>query len=268
MRVVILTSNKPRHRYMTNKIVENFDVVGIFSEGKQPKRNLAEKAQLGTLDGSDEIAAYLDDFKFKEKKYLGESGAAFKIPEQIPFFEIEPDRLNRPEILDTIKSLKPDAFAVFGTSLVKKDLMELSPHFVNIHLGLSPYYRGVATSFWPFVNDEPEYVGVTVFYLDEGIDSGPVLHQGLVDFEPGDSIHDGSVKSIITGVDLQVQALKEIEAGTEQAFEQDLSIGQTYYNKDFNVETLRECLAKWDDAAFSRYLSEQDERKRAVQYVA
>ncbi|KZB70943.1 MULTISPECIES: formyl transferase [Thalassospira] len=268
MRVIILTSNKVRHKYMVNQICKKHEVVGIFSEGKQPKRNLAERAKLGTLSGADVIASYLREFEQKEQEYLLPMGGGdFSIPEGVPFFQIDPDRLNRPEVIDLIAGLRPDAFAVFGTSLVKRDLLDMTPHFVNIHLGLSPYYRGVATSFWPFFNNEPEYVGVTVFHLDEGIDSGPILHQGLVDFVEGDQIHDGSVKSIITGVKLQVQALSEIEAGTEKVFEQDLNVGRTYYNKDFTAEKLLDCLSRWDDKKISEYLNVQNSRKEKVRYI-
>ena len=38
---------------------------------------------------------------------------------------------------------------------------------LNIHLGLSPYYRGAGTNFWPLVNGEPEYCGATIHFLDE-----------------------------------------------------------------------------------------------------
>lgn len=267
MRVCILTSNKPRHRYMANRVVERFDVVGVISEAKQPKRHIAEKIKHAPVPGSEEIGRYLQGFADKEREYLLPAGEDFRIPDHVPFLTVDPDCLNDRELHETIVGLKPNCFAVFGTSLVKRDLMDLSPHFVNIHLGLSPYYRGVACSFWPFFNDEPEYVGVTVFYLDEGIDSGPILHQSLVDLAPGDTIHDASVKAIISGVDLQLQALEEIENGTARAHPQDLTIGRTYYNKDFNVDVLRDCLARWDDERFDRYLAEQEQRKAKVDFV-
>lgn len=48
---------------------------------------------------------------------------------------------------------------------------------MNLHLGLSPYYRGAGTNYFPFVNNEPEYAGSTFMYLDKGIDTGEIIHQ-------------------------------------------------------------------------------------------
>ncbi len=267
MRVCILTSNKPRHRYMANRIMERFNVVGLFSEAKQPKRHIAEKVAIQEVEGATEIASYLNGFIAAEQKYLMPVGAEFHIPPSVAYYKVDPDRLNEPELIEAIRNLRPDCFAVFGTSLVKRRLMLLSPYFVNIHLGLSPYYRGVATSFWPFYNGEPEYNGVTVFYLDEGIDSGPVIHQALVDVAPGDFIHDLSVKAIISGVDLQLQTLQEIQDGSVVAYPQDLSRGRVYQNKDFDVHALRKVLGEWDTERIEEYRLVQDERKRAVKYI-
>lgn len=267
MRVCILTSDKPRHKYMANKIMERFNVVGLFSEGKQPKRHIADKVKVCEMEGAAEIAQYLEGFRETEKRYLCPYAEEFRVPEGVIFYKVEPDKLNEPELVTIIRSLKPDCIAVFGTSLVKEELINLTPHCVNIHLGLSPYYRGVATSLWPFYNNEPEYNGVTVFYLDEGIDSGPVIHQALVDVAPGDFIHDLSVKGIIAGVDLQLKALQEIQDGTIRAYPQDLTIGRVYYNKDFNVHVLKKVLSDWNSERFEEYRCEQDEKKNAVVYV-
>lgn len=267
MRVCILTSNKTRHKYMANRLIQNFDVVGVVSEAKQPKRHLADRIKTQKEEGDEEIAEYLDQFAEAEKKYLYPLGEEFSIPPDVEFITIDPDRLNEDDLYEKIKRLKPDCFAVFGTSLIKRNLLNLSPNFINIHLGLSPYYRGVACSFWPFYNNEPEYVGVTVFYIDEGIDSGPIIHQGLVDLEAGDAIHDASVKAIIKGVDLQIIALEELKNGTIKSQEQDLSVGTVYYNKHFNVSMLRDCLSRWGQAEIDNYVLEQDSKKEKVDYV-
>ena len=267
MRVCILTSNKTRHRYMANRIAKRFNVVGVFSEAKQPKRHLAEKVKHQDLEGAEEIATYLNGFAEAEKRYLMPAGFEFDLPKGVPMFRVDPDRLNEPELRQTILSLKPDCFAVFGTSLVRQDLLDLSPCFTNIHLGLSPYYRGVVCSFWPFFNNEPEYVGVTVFYLDAGIDSGPIIHQGLVDLDPGDGIHDASVKAILTGVDLQIKALEERAESSIVAHPQNLDIGRVYYNRDFTVHALRDCLSRWDEEAMLRYVENQHGPKGRVRFI-
>ena len=68
---------------------------------------------------------------------------------------------------------------------------------LNLHLGLSPYYRGAGTNYFPFVNNEPEYVGSTFMYLDEGIDTGEIIHQIRPLINITDSFHQLSNRFLI-----------------------------------------------------------------------
>jgi len=77
-----------------------------------------------------------------------------------------------------IVASKPDLLIAYGCSIIKEPLLSLfSGRFINVHLGLSPYYRGSGTNYWPLVNNEPEYIGATFMYIDSGIDTGEVIHQ-------------------------------------------------------------------------------------------
>ena len=46
---------------------------------------------------------------------------------------------------------------------------------VNLHGGLSPEYRGADCTFWALYNGEPENVGCTLHYINEGIDTGDLI---------------------------------------------------------------------------------------------
>jgi methionyl-tRNA formyltransferase len=251
---------------MANEISERFEVVGVLFEGKQPSRHAAMK--LGSPSGAGEIemTEYFGQFAFREEVWLAEKGDKFKYSKNVNCYNIQPDSLNGSEVLNIIQDLKPDCIAVFGTSLIRSTLLRVCPHFINLHLGLSPFYRGVGCSFWPFYNNEPEYVGSTVMGMDEGIDSGPIIHQSVVRFEPGDCLHDGSLKAVVSGVGLQVRALQELEEGTLELFPQDLNMGRVYYNRHFNPEALRKGLQNWE-RRFEDYLKEQEGRLDAVQYI-
>ena len=58
-----------------------------------------------------------------------------------------------------------------------KYLKVFSNKILNIHLGLSPFYRGQATNYWAFVNNEIQFIGATFHKIDGGIDTGPIIHQ-------------------------------------------------------------------------------------------
>ena len=92
---------------------------------------------------------------------------------------IKPNTINKNDrILKILKNLKPDIILCFGCSVLDtKYLKVFSNKILNIHLGLSPFYRGQATNYWAFVNNEIQFIGATFHKIDGGIDTGPIIHQ-------------------------------------------------------------------------------------------
>ena len=54
---------------------------------------------------------------------------------------------------------------------------------------MSPYYRGSGTNFWPFVNNELQFIGATFMHIDEGVDTGEIIHQIRANIFHDDNIH-------------------------------------------------------------------------------
>jgi folate-dependent phosphoribosylglycinamide formyltransferase PurN len=72
-----------------------------------------------------------------------------------------------------LKAINPDLVIVNGTRIIsKKVLSSINSKFVNIHVGITPKYRGVHGTYWALVNNDVENSGVTVHFVDEGIDTG------------------------------------------------------------------------------------------------
>lgn len=267
MRICIMTGNQPRHNHMLNSIAEKFEVAAVFSQAKSSKRHAGRRAMELNQPGAVEIAEYIRGFERAERSLLPSSSQQRVLPASVPVYDVPPGRMNDPEIIQKVREIDPDCIAVFGTGLIKEELLGMDIKFINIHLGLSPWYRGTGGSFWPFYNNEPEYVGVTVFYLDLGIDSGPVIHQSLVDFEDGDWIHEGSVKAILSGVSLQVQAIGELANGSIKSHEQDLSIGATFNARDFDISALHKVIEIWTPERMREYITVQNQLKSKIDYV-
>ena len=74
--------------------------------------------------------------------------------------------------LNQIKKNNPDIIIVYGSSIIAPLTNDFKNKIINVHLGLSPYYRGSGTNFYPILNSKPEYIGVTFMFLDKGIDTG------------------------------------------------------------------------------------------------
>lgn len=89
--------------------------------------------------------------------------------------------INAAESLDLIRKHNPDILlSIAGNEIFKRPLIDLAPKgCLNLHTALLPKYRGLMPSFWVLKNREPE-TGVSIFLVDEGIDSGPIVVQKTV----------------------------------------------------------------------------------------
>ena len=143
---------------------------------------------------------------------------------------------NHAECISLLESLRPDVIVVYGTNVIGKKVIALAPNaIVNVHTGLSPWYRGSDTIFWALHNEEPERVGVTVHMLSPGLDSGPILRTGVPEYAPDDNEDSLFAKSVILGSALLIEAVREVAAGRAKPIPQDLTIGREYRFVDRTV---------------------------------
>jgi len=90
--------------------------------------------------------------------------------------------INNQASVDIIKKYKPDLLvSILGNQIFKEPIISLAPKgCINLHTALLPKYRGLMPSFWVLKNNEKE-TGVSVFFVDEGIDSGDIIVQERVE---------------------------------------------------------------------------------------
>ena len=82
-------------------------------------------------------------------------------------------------------SIGPDLIALFGSSILGSELLDLFPKRIfNLHVGLADRYRGSSCNFWPIYDRNLGDLGATIIRIDKGIDSGETLAQEWnTDFE-------------------------------------------------------------------------------------
>jgi hypothetical protein len=83
---------------------------------------------------------------------------------------------NTPETLEILRALAPDVIAIGQTGILRPNLLEI-PRLgtLNAHPGVLPNYRGIDSFQWAILNGESENVGVTVHWVDRGVDTGPIV---------------------------------------------------------------------------------------------
>ena len=78
--------------------------------------------------------------------------------------------INKLSMISLKKYLKSDIYLVFGSSYIKGDLINflVKNKTINIHMGVSPYYRGTDCNFWALYDGNPHLVGSTItIYLKD-----------------------------------------------------------------------------------------------------
>ncbi|HEX8281252.1 MAG TPA: methionyl-tRNA formyltransferase [Chthoniobacterales bacterium] len=110
----------------------------------------------------------------------------------VPVFQ--PERIKRPDAVAEIRALAPDAIVVMAYGqILPRSVLEIPPlGCLNLHASLLPKYRGAAPIQAAIVAGETE-TGITVMYMDEGLDTGDMLLSSAIPISPdetGGSLHD------------------------------------------------------------------------------
>jgi len=86
--------------------------------------------------------------------------------------------INDDSISQLLNQLSPDLIFVNGTRIISKTILEsTNVKIINIHVGITPKYRGVHGGYWALFNDDLANFGTTVHYIDSGIDTGNIIAQ-------------------------------------------------------------------------------------------
>ena len=127
----------------------------------------------------------------------------------------QPEKItNNTEFKDAIKELKPDLVCVvsYGVILPKSFLRIPELGCINVHPSMLPNYRGPAPIQWAVLNGD-EKTGVTIMYLDEGMDSGDIIKQEEVIIDPDETTGDLWNRLSGMGARMLTEVVKDISEG-------------------------------------------------------
>src|SRR6185437_13684849 len=198
MRIILVTSNKLEHVYVANKLLTGVSLDGIVVDhGRRLGllsniRRLYRKYTL--LQMASRLHMALMMRVWRDESIGRESMIAAYGPENCLRFS-RPDLLhhihgiNSPVGLQTVASLQPDVLLVYGTVVVGSKIISLARMLaLNMHTGISPYYRGADCAFWPIYNRELHMVGATVHECTKDIDGGRIFGTTKAQLFPDDDV--------------------------------------------------------------------------------
>jgi hypothetical protein len=246
-RIGWIGGNQPRHLYYINEIAKQFDIVG----GVMQERGGGIPTMPDGLSKHDQNnwTRHFWDRLQAEEKYFGKQ----EIP-QFPLLKVTKDELNTLNTVDFIKSIKPDLVLVFGSGMIREPLMSALPKdTINLHLGLSPRYRGAATLFWPFYMLEPNWAGTTFHHVVSTPDGGDIIHQVVPKLSKDDGIHDVACKAVLEST---TEACRLINMYPNwQKFPQKPEAGKNFLESDFKPQHLRVIYNVYNNDIIKRYLN-------------
>lgn len=215
LKLLVLCGRSPRHLYVANALCCAGDVQAIVQETGSDFSWKKLLKQLRPDNFFRKAWRWLRD----RRRYTGGGEARF-------FFGDKPPRLDRPELLREVphindpdvvrlaRELQPDLIAVFGTSLIRGELLRMGRlGIANLHGGLSPEYRGADCTFWALYNREPEKVGCTLHWIDAGIDTGGLIAHVSPKVLPDDDELALFWRSVQTSAGVYADLVQRLAAG-------------------------------------------------------
>jgi folate-dependent phosphoribosylglycinamide formyltransferase PurN len=255
-RVVLLTADARRHRYAAARLAERTRLAGVVSEVKAPL--LAPQVPLAPDERAD-VDRHFAERDAVEVRMLG-AEVAFPDVERL---DVGAGEASAPRVLAWVEARRPDVLVLYGTSIIRPPLLDrYAGRIVNLHLGLSPYYRGAGTNFWPLVHREPECVGVTLHLAVARVDAGPILAQARPEVRPDDRAHEVGTRTLVAALELLPEVLARHLAGRLRPAAQDLGRGRVYRSRDFTAAALRQMWRHLATGMIPEYLADAERRRQ------
>lgn len=160
-----------------------------------------------------------------------------------------PSNVNDPEFVRWIKSLDADLNLSVSYDQIIRDRLRSSATygFINCHAGKLPLYRGRNVINWAIINDERE-IGVTVHFMDDGIDTGDIIEQETLPIEWTDD-YASVLKKVREAIPrVVVRAVQDFENDNVERIEQTATAGTYFSNRVPGDEWL-----VWDETSRKLY---------------
>ena len=232
MKVLFLTGSHPRHLAMANELYRIGVLKGLIIEQREahvptPPEDISEELK-------ELFVLHFDRRKLAEERFFGSPN-----PPEVETLFVARSEINSEKVHNFIRKINPDVLLSYGVhKLSPETLNSCSGKRWNIHGGLSPWYRGVITHFWPSYFLEPQMTGMTIHELTQDIDGGPLVHQSAAQLVKDDGIHDLACRAVISLKDDLEMLFSLLEEKGELPTRKQKTTGRIWISKDWRPEHL------------------------------
>jgi methionyl-tRNA formyltransferase len=113
-----------------------------------------------------------------------------------------------------LEQFQPDIVVVNGTRIISKKILSCTNAiFINMHVGITPWYRGSHGGYWALYNNDANNFGTTIHIVDTGVDTGRILKQVFVKPTKADNFTTYPVLQVAEGINGMKEVIKVIIEG-------------------------------------------------------
>jgi len=245
MKVVCLVDGSAPTLYFTNKVNEKIPLSLVvihdnshLKTSKNRKRRFKTMlTEYGILVTLKFILRFLKS-QFKNttdpenyEKYFDKED--IDLDEKIPAIY---KNINSESTYKTLKEINPDLIVIHGGPIVKDEILTTAKLALNLHWGLSPYYRGSNCTQWALINWDPYNIGVTIHKATKDIDGGEILAQKRAKITEEDNITSINTQLTKLGTQLVLNIIEKIERNENLKFRhQDFGLGYMTYMRQWSM---------------------------------
>lgn len=249
MKVLFMTGSHPRHRHVASSLRDAGFLSALVIEEREefvpsPPPGLLEKDRL----------LFIRHFQERETAEHRAFNSE-QVEWEIPVYNTTPSQLNSVEVKQWVASQNPDVVITFGVHKINQDLLDEFPEYSwNIHGGLSPWYRGNITLFWPFYFLKPNWSGMTIHRLTSKLDGGGIIHHSVPKLNFGEGVHDVASNAVKQAALDIVTILHKLSKGEEVIEVPQKSSGKLFTSNDWEPQHLRVIYELFNNDIVDHYL--------------
>ena len=249
MKVIIVTQKDPFYlaeniKFLIESLPSSIKIIGIILSKPSPfgRRKSFFKKSTETLRIFGFKFFFYYSTKFLQSLFDQSKNVRRTIINlNIPIINLEKS-INDPKSISILKKYNSDLIvSILGNEIFKEKIISLPKYgIINLHSSLLPKYRGLMPCFWVLKNKETS-TGVSVFFVDKGIDSGPILVRKKI-YIKNMSHKDLIIKTKLEGMKAIIKAIKIIKDQKINLIENTDEL-KTYYSfpkRDDVIKFLKE----------------------------
>jgi hypothetical protein len=251
-KVVFMCGSHPRHLYIADVLNRNGRLAALVVEKREefvpePDNHLDDHYKKLFI-------RHFENRQISEDKYFGMVNSNL-IRETVPVMDITQDELNTEKTEKFLSNYSNCILLSYGIHKLNNSILNIfGDKAFNIHGGLSPWFRGNATLFWPFYFLKPQYAGMTIHRLTSKLDGGDILHHSLPDLVYGDGIHDTACRAVVKVADDLCKIFEFYDNGKILNCVKQKNAGKLFVSSDWDPVMLGVIYDFFNDKIVDMYL--------------